>query len=183
MAMALRKRYTGKDFDSFPDDGNRHEILAGEWVTTPAPGWDHQQLLANLSRLLGDWIEAKGLGHLAFAPLAVHLSRSTVVQPDLIFISAARASRIRPDGVHGAPDLVVEVLSPSTAHLDRTRKRDLYAASGVCEYWIVDLEDRSMLVEENVPAPRLRVLNESGTLESRLFPGLRIRLKALFRPL
>jgi Uma2 family endonuclease len=139
MATALRKRYTEKDFDSFPDDGNRHEILAGEWVMTPAP--------------------------------------------DLIFISAARASRIRPDGVHGAPDLVVEVLSPSTAHLDRTRKRDLYAASGVCGYWIVDLEDRAMLVEENVPAPRLRVLNESGTLESRLFPGLRIRLKALFRPL
>ncbi len=127
-------------------DDERYELLNGELLMVPAPNIAHQKAQAELGIRLGAWVKERGLGSVYFAPTDVVLSDSDVVQPDLLFISNERGHVVTRDNVQGAPDLVVEVLSPSTSAVDWTTKRDLYARYGVREYWIVDPDDRTVAV-------------------------------------
>ena len=131
-------KLTYDDYRSAPED-RRHELLDGDLVVAPAPSLRHQRVLRALARLLDRFAEETGLGEVLFAPCDVVLSDTDVVQPDLLFISRGREHLVRNgDNVQGAPDLVVEILSPATAGRDRGYKRVLYARHGVAEYWIVD---------------------------------------------
>jgi len=123
-----------------PDDRNRYETIAGELFVTPAPSLRHQAVLARLHLVIGAYVERHRLGHVWFAPLDVVYGPMTLVEPDLLFVAAARRDVLTEQEVTAAPDLVVEVLSPSTARTDRGRKRALYQETGVREYWIVDAE-------------------------------------------
>ena len=125
-------------------DDERYELLNGELLMVPAPNMAHQKAQAELGIRLGAWVKERGLGSVFFSPTDVVLSDSDVVQPDLLFISNERGHVVTRDNVQGAPDLVVEVLSPSTSAVDWTTKRDLYARYGVREYWIVDPDDRTV---------------------------------------
>lgn len=138
-------KFTYEDYVNAPED-KRYELLDGELLMTPAPAEIHQRISILLGWRLLQFVTENGLGRVYQAPFDVVLSDMDVVQPDLLFISNARAHIVTAANVQGAPDLVVEILSPSTAERDRTLKRRLYARHGVSEYWIVDTEAGSVEV-------------------------------------
>lgn len=137
-------RYTYQDLLSMPETHTRHEILDGELFVTPTPRLDHQRVARNLAVLMQPLIEAHGLGEVV-GPMTVRIHDEMVFEPDLIFIRADRMEIADPEGhVHGAPDLVIEILSPSTRSYDRGLKRKKYLESGVPEVWLVDVGARSV---------------------------------------
>src|SRR3972149_4558938 len=142
--MPTRVLLTYSDYAALPDDGRRCELHRGELSVTPAPGTRHQEAIVHLIGLLHEHVRSRGLGNVFVAPTDCILSNVTVVQPDVFYIAADRLTISSERGIEGAPTLVVEVLSPSTARLDRGRKTQLYAEHGVPYYWIVDPESRSI---------------------------------------
>jgi Uma2 family endonuclease len=139
---------TYQDYVALPDDGRRYQILDGELCVTPAPGSRHQEISGNLFAAIHAYVKAHGLGKVFPAPIDVILSDApgdtSIVQPDVVFVAADRVERVSARGIEGAPILVAEVLSPTTAAVDRRHKRDLYARHGVTYYWIVDGEARTI---------------------------------------
>lgn len=120
---------------------DRYELIDGDLYMVPAPTVTHQVVKKNLAFLLEQHVRATGCGRILDAPLDIVLGEGeerSVVQPDVLFISNARASIVTDPEIVGAPDLVIEVLSPSSKKRDRSLKMSLYARSGVREYWIVD---------------------------------------------
>lgn len=136
--VANRVILTYEDYLELPNDRNRYEILEGELEVNPAPNVAHQRAVVNLSYLLVAYTRTRHLGEVLVAPTDVILSDITIVQPDLLFVSSARASIVLPQHVRGAPDLVVEVISPTSEKTDRELKRQIYARYGVRCYWLVD---------------------------------------------
>jgi Uma2 family endonuclease len=176
---------TYEDYLGFPDDGRRHEILEGEHVMTPAPTPTHQAVVVNLTRLLANFLAERGGGRMWTAPIDVIFSPTDVLQPDLCLVQASRLGIVTGRAIEGAPDLVVEVLSPATRQRDEVGKRHLYAKFGVSEYWLIDPQARSV---------RRMVWSDAGyrsedeatyRLEERLLtpllPGLVLDLGELFR--
>ena len=140
--MTAKAALTYADYTALPDDGKRYEILDGELFVTPAPSGWHQVALANLVSVLDGYVRPRGMGKVLFAPLDVLFADTSIAQPDLVYLDATRTSLISRRGVEGAPTLLVEVLSPSTARTDRNVKFALYARYGVDFYWIIDPETR-----------------------------------------
>ncbi len=139
-------KFTYEDYQHTPED-QRFELLDGELTMVPAPNLRHQRIGTRLGALLHAFVQERDLGEVFHAPCDVVLSNTDVVQPDLLFVSEERAHLLLGgDNVLGAPDLVVEILSPSTAGRDRTLKRALYARHGVKEYWLVDPDARTVTV-------------------------------------
>ncbi|MGE4083155.1 MAG: Uma2 family endonuclease [Vicinamibacterales bacterium] len=178
-------RFTYDDYLQFPADGQRHELIGGEHVVTPSPGTRHQRLSMRLSVRLGRFVEEQRLGQLFAAPFDVVFSAFDVVEPDLLFVSAARRDDVlTAANVQGAPDLVVEIGSSSTRKRDETIKRRLYERFGVSEYWVIDPELDEIKVYRLSEGRFARVaelaLERDEVLESPLFPGLRLPLREIF---
>jgi len=131
---------TYDDYVQFPDDGKRHEIIEGDHYMTPAPRRKHQRVSVNLATEMSSFAKRHKLGLVFTAPFDVVLSDENVVQPDLLFVSAARAAIVTEDNIQGVPDIIVEILSESTRRKDEVTKRKLYERFGVQEYWVVDPE-------------------------------------------
>jgi Uma2 family endonuclease len=166
-----------EDYVRLPADGKRYELLEGEVYMAPAPSPRHQDVSRNLGRILDGYVRAHRLGKVYYAPIDVVLSRSTVVQPDLIFISGDRLDIVGRHNVAGAPDLVVEILSPATAEYDRTVKPQVYARYGVPHLWLLDPDDQVLEAYELVGgAYVLKERLSQGIFRPSLFPGLEIRL-------
>jgi Uma2 family endonuclease len=142
--MATRVILTYKDYEALPADGRRYELHEGELSVTPAPSPKHQEVSLNLVVVLHHWVKTQGLGKILQAPIDCILSDTTILQPDIVYLETARMPAISARGIEGAPTLVVEILSPSTARIDRSVKFQLYARHGVTYYWIVDPETRSV---------------------------------------
>src|SRR3970282_411163 len=117
--MPTRALLTYSDYAALPDDGRRYELHQGALSVTPALGTRHQEAIVNLIGLLHEHVRSRGLGKVFVAPTDCILSNVTVVQPDVFYIATDRLAIISERGIEGAPTLVVEVLSPSPAHLDR----------------------------------------------------------------
>lgn len=128
--------YRLRDYDQLPDDP-RYELVFGRLYVTPSPFPRHQVVSHVLGELLSRNADISG-GLVFEAPLDVVLAEHSVAQPDLVYVSAPRLEIVKEQRIQGAPDLVVEILSSSTARFDRNKKLDLYAFSGVKEYWLVD---------------------------------------------
>ena len=137
-----KTRLTYEDYLQFPEERRRHEIIDGDHYLSAAPFVSHQRVSRNLMLHLHRHFHRTGLGEVLHAPVAVVFSQSDVVEPNLVVVLNEHASRIRREAIEGVPDLVVEIVSPSTAYRDRGLKLDLYQKSGVPEYWIVDPERR-----------------------------------------
>jgi Uma2 family endonuclease len=139
---------TYRDYAALPDDGKRYEIHDGELWEMAAPTTLHQILLGNLFVLLNAHVTGRRLGLVMLSPLDVILSdlptETTVLQPDVVYIDNGRLEALHMRGVEGPPTLVVEIFSPSTAVVDRTRKRGLYARYGVPNLWFVDPDTREI---------------------------------------
>jgi Uma2 family endonuclease len=136
--MAMRVVLTYADFAAVPADGKRYELHEGEISVTAAPRPRHQLVIGNLYLILVQHVRRLGLGEVFLSPIDVILSHITVLEPDLVYVEAARMGQVSERGIEGAPTLVVEVLSPGTASADRGIKLQLYARHGVPHYWIVD---------------------------------------------
>ncbi len=139
--VAGRTLLTVSDYLRFPDDGRRHELIDGEHHVTPSPATRHQVISGRLFVQLHDQLATPGHGEVFHAPTDVVLSDTDVVQPDLFVVLAANRRIITPENVQGAPDLVIEIASPSTAEYDAGPKRRLYEKYRVEEYWIVRTGD------------------------------------------
>ena len=174
------------DFVLFPDDGKRHELIDGEHYVTPSPNLKHQKVSGNLHLLIGVWLEDHPIGQIFYAPFDVVFSRYDVVEPDLLYVSNARSAEVlTPANVKGAPDLVIEIGSPSTRKRDETIKRHLYERSGVSEYWVVDPEVDLVRVYRRDAEGFGRVLELSADagdiLTTPLLPGLALPLARVFK--
>lgn len=141
--LDLKRTYA--DYCLTPDD-ERYELLDGELVMSPSPNRAHQRIDAKLGWRLAQFVEERDLGEVFSAPFDVVLSDTNVVQPDLLFVSKEQAYIVTEDNIRGAPDLVVEIISPSTIERDRSLKRALYARYGVREDWLVDPDTRTVTV-------------------------------------
>jgi len=137
------KKLRYEDYVEFPDDGQRHEIIDGVHYVTPSPNTYHQVVSRRLQFLLYQAIELTGLGQVFDAPCDVELDEHDIVVPDL-FVVLAENRIITPKKIKGSPDLIVEILSPSTRSRDLDEKRASYEANGVREYWIVDPDEHEM---------------------------------------
>jgi Uma2 family endonuclease len=142
--MAARIAFTYGDYAALPDDGKRYEIYEGELCEMAAPTTLHQIVLLNLGAMVLDHVRSRQLGRVLASPIDVLLSdapgETTVLQPDLVFLDRERLALIRDRAIEGSPALAIEILSPSTASIDRGRKRALYARYGVPYYWLVDVD-------------------------------------------
>ena len=174
-------KFTYEDYLSAPED-ERYELLDGALVMTPAPGEPHQRVSMWLGWKLIQFVAENRLGEVYHAPFDVVLSDFDVVQPDLIFVSHARAHIITPANLQGAPDLVVEILSPSTAERDKTFKYALYAEHGVGEYWMVDTDAKTITVlllgERGFAVAG--IYGEGQTLESPTLGGFALAIDDIF---
>ena len=173
-------RLTYQDYVELPDD-KRYEIIDGELYEMTAPTVRHQVLLGNLFIIFKPHVRSRRLGSVYMAPIDVIFAEDAIVQPDLVFVSEARRHIMQDHAIVGAPDLVIEILSPSTVAHDRNRKADLYARYGVAEYWMVDTET------ETIEVRRLRdgeygdaEIYDSGFVCSPLIPGLEVGLDDVF---
>ncbi len=160
-------KLTYEDYCNTPDD-ERYELLDGDLFMTPAPRVSHQKAVIKLGARLYYFVEERELGVVLSSPCDVVLSDTDVVQPDLLFVSNERAHIMTEENFQGAPDLVVEVLSPSTADRDLTVKRALYAKHGVKEYWIVDTDARTVtvLLRDSAGLIEIGVCGAGQTLDS-----------------
>jgi Uma2 family endonuclease len=174
--------WTYDDYAALPDDGHRYEIVNGVLVMTPPPTPGHQSISIRISYYLFAHVELAGLGRVFAAPIGVELAPENMFEPDVVVILNAHVDIIAEKRIVGVPDLVVEVASPSTAAFDRLTKHDIYARSGVEEYWIVKLTSRTVevLVLENGKYRSLGVFNGQATLPSRVIPGLPVRVEQFF---
>lgn len=174
-------RLTYADWLRFPDDGLRYEILGGELFVTPAPSIRHQRISRDLEFHLLEHLRRTGRGEVLYAPVGVRLSDEEVLEPDLLVVLTEHRDRIGEQTIEGAPDLIVEILSPGSAARDLGRKRELYARAGVPEYWIVDPAASAVevLVLEPSGYARFGLFGRSDTLRSPLLPGLAIPLDAV----
>lgn len=182
MAMTAHTlEWTADMARALPDDGNRYEVLDGALFVTPAPSWRHQQVLRQLFRALGDYVEAHRIGWALWAPADVEFSAHRLVQPDLFVVPWADREPASWRDVHRLL-LAIEVLSPSTARADRHVKRRLYQDEGVAEYWIVDPDAR--LIERWRPTDaRPEMLDERLVWAPRDdVPPLTIHFEAVFGP-
>ena len=138
-----RIKFTYEDYKHTPED-KRYELLDGELIMVLAPRTAHQRTSRDILIPINTFVAENDLGEVFIAPCDVVLSETDVVQPDLLFVSKERSHIINEDNIRGAPDLVIEILSPSTAQRDRTLKRTLYALHGVPEYWQADTDARRL---------------------------------------
>lgn len=181
--MTLPRRMTYEEYRNLPGD-DRYELVEGELLLTPAPSNRHQAVLGNIYFGLRLFLAERRLPAPRVAPLDVILADHTVLQPDLLYVSRERSAIVDPDGgTHGAPDLVVEILSPSTASRDLVVKRQLYGQYGVREYWIVDPKERSIevLTQQGEGLETWQRFEETESLTSPLFPAFRLDLAAVFQ--
>lgn len=180
-----RRKLSYKDYVLLPDDGRRHEILDGEHYVTAAPYPRHQAVLGELHFWIHSFLRETRLGRVFMAPVDVLLSEHDIVQPDLLYLSNERTTRLTTKNVQGAPDLVIEILSDFTRRIGEGLKLERYERLGVQEYWTVD-PARNVARVYRRTGERLRKeaeLTAAGgdCLTSPLLPGLEIPLREAFQ--
>ena len=163
-------------------EGTACQLIAGELVMSPAPIPWHQYIVVHLSMQLFQFVETASLGQVFVSPIDVKLNERSIFQPDILFISKEKSALIGERMIEGPPDLVAEVLSPSSAYHDLRTKFRVYEQAGVQEYWIVDPERKSVEIFTNSGNKfQLRQDAEGeGTVQSILLPGLSVHLADIF---
>lgn len=181
VAKEPKTKLTYEDYAKTPDD-ERWELIDGELIMAPAPNMEHQSIQAELAWHFKAFTRERGLGRVFNAPTDVMLSEHNTVQPDLVFVSRERERIITYANIQGAPDLVVEILSPSTARRDWRDKFDLYQGHGVRECWLVDPVSRTVWVFLLADGIFVEVdrYGENDTLTSPMLEGLEINLAEVF---
>lgn len=173
------RRMTASEYFEMPEGPPYFQLVHGELFMSPSPVIRHQKVLGTIYRLVGNFLEVNPIGEVIIAPSDVQLGKGDVYQPDLYYVSKERLGILDKQGAKGAPDLVVEILSPSTARLDREMKRRVYEQSGVREIWFVNLwhdqiEVYQLSTGTGTGAPSIHILKMEDDLTTTLLPGLKI---------
>ena len=174
---------TVQDYLQTPDGPPWYELVEGRLLLEPSPTSDHQSIIRELVVALCFHLRRFPIGTLFFAPLDVYLDDSNVFQPDIAVILHSHREIITPRGIRGAPDLVVEVLSPSNHRTDRGPKRLVYARAGVRELWIVDPAARTIerFLLDRDPAEPAEIWRPGDTVTTALFPGFSVPTDEIFQ--
>jgi Uma2 family endonuclease len=173
---------TANDYRAMPEGPPYFQLVEGKLYMSPSPNFFHQSVAGNIYFLLRGYLKRHPRGKVAIAPSDVQLDFVNVHQPDVYFVSNERLDIIQEQGPVGAPDLVIEVLSRSTARLDKGPKLRVYARSGVRELWLVDKDKKQVAVyrfEKNIEAP-VAILSGKQKLATPLLPGLSLPLTKVF---
>ncbi|CBN55348.1 MULTISPECIES: Uma2 family endonuclease [Kamptonema] len=185
MSTTEKVRWTSADLEFLPDNGNRYEIVEGELVVTRVPHWKHQRASNNVCVELTNWSRQTGLGEAVQAPGIIFTDGDNVI-PDVVWVSNERLPEILDESGHlrGAPELVVEVMSPGEENEKRERqsKLKLYSVQGVREYWIFDRIQQKVEVyrRENGVLKLAMTLFKEDNLTSPLLPGFSVSVAVLF---
>ncbi len=181
VVSAREKIYTHEDYQSLPE-GAPYQLIGGELILTPAPSIYHQIISGRLEFQVRAFVSRQNLGLVLYAPVDVCLGETETYQPDILFISKERMGIVESARINGAPDLVVEILSPATAYYDLRKKFKIYERYGVKEYWIVDPEDKSVqvFILKDGKFTLDQEMGKTGTVSSRLLSGFTVRLVSIF---
>jgi len=142
------EKKTIADYEALPE-GSPYQLIEGELIISPAPGFEHFRSSKRVFLKLYRLIEDAGKGEVIYAPVDLYLDEENAYQPDIMVVLKGSKARITRKGVYGPPDVVVEILSPSTAYYDLRVKKKVYERAGVREYWIVDPMERSLEIYTN----------------------------------
>jgi Uma2 family endonuclease len=183
MALTKDLLVTAEDYRVMPETGPRYQLIEGQLHISPAPNRYHQDISRNIEMIIVNFLQVHPLGKVYDAPFDVYLSEHDVFQPDIIFVANERRSILTEAGAKGAPNLVIEILSPGTARLDKIPKRQIYAATGVQELWLVEPETKSIEVyrlgtDSQKPAA---VYQEQDSFQSICLPGLTFAGAEIFK--
>ena len=182
MLLTKSKQATVEDYERLPE-GAPYQLICGELIMSPSPNLFHQEIIANIDRTLGVFIHKNKPGKLIMAPMDLRLSDQDVYQPDLTFIRTENVAQLNPRGrLTVIPDLVIEILSPSTAYYDFTRKKAMYCECGIEEYWIVDpeVETIEIMVKDGMYYRTESLLRKPAMLHSAMFPGFSMKMEEVF---
>ncbi len=185
MQIEAKTGLTYEDYAQLPE-GAPYQLIDGALVMSPAPTPYHQRISIRLGAALLRFVEEHELGEVLASPIDVYLAEDQTFQPDVLYLSRERLGRIGEKRIEGAPDLVVEILSPSTAYYDLRAKKRVYAAAGVREYWIVDPMEKSVEVYENIYEnsggrfDQIARTEGAGTIASKLLGGFAVDLAEVF---
>lgn len=183
MKATLSEPLTAEDYRQLPPGGPQYQLIEGELYMAPAPNRYHQEIVGNLFEILRNHIRKHRIGRVYVAPFDVYLDDINVLQPDLCFVSKANSRILTDDGAHGAPDLAIEIISPTNAQLDKKPKRKVYARAGVRELWLIDpilLQIHIYDLARNPDKP-VKIIEDDESFESNLLPGLTILAAEVFR--
>ncbi|MFW5760471.1 MAG: Uma2 family endonuclease [Cyclobacteriaceae bacterium] len=180
LSVDTSKTWTAEEYLQLEENPNQ-QLLNGHLIMSPSPSLQHQKIIKILHRYLDQYALNQG-DETYFAPLDVHLDKTNVPQPDLVYIKKENLNKLSQRGIEGAPDLIVEIISPSNSYLDRYEKKDLYRQFEVKEYWIVDpgnatLEIYQLVREEYKLA---QYLVGKGKITSPLLPEFSLNLGSIF---
>ena len=180
----IAKRWTYEEYCRLTPESHdeRYEIDDGDLVPMPSPTISHQDCVLNLATIMRAYAHEHDAGRVFVSPLDVIFEEYNTAQPDVIFVSKARAGIVQDRGIFGAPDLVVEVISPSSTRRDRQDKSNKYLRFQVQEYWLVNPAERSVEVR-TWRADHWAVhslARDTGTAESLILPGFTVDLAQVF---
>lgn len=181
MSRALKEKQTYEDYLKTPM-GGKYQLIDGEIIEMTSPTPNHQRTCKKLAALLDNFLSKHPIGEVFIAPLDIYLGENETYQPDVFFISKERESIIGEKKIEGAPDLVIEVLSESTAYYDLKKKKAVYEKSGVSEYWIVDPEEKNIEIYENsnIGFQRVTLLDSGLTYTSKKLTGFILKTEEIF---
>jgi Uma2 family endonuclease len=184
MIASQTRPFTAEDYRQLAPDDWRYQLIEGELVNiAPAPNLFHQTVVSNMIEIIASYLADDPIIRMYVAPTDVYLTDTNVFQPDVLFVRGARKSILKEDGVHGAPDLVVEILSPYTARYDINAKREVYARCGVEELWLIYPKakriDVYLLQHDSEKPTRSHQLGDKFT--SFFFAGLEFSVDEIFR--
>ncbi len=180
--FAVKEKHTIKDYKLLPE-GAPYQLIEGELIMTPSPTTFHQIISANLFKKASKFVDERKGGIVLYSPIDIYLDDENVFQPDIVFISKQRRDIIKDDGIHGVPDMVIEILSPSTAYYDIKKKYKIYEKFGVKEYWIVDPEMKGVELFTLTEQGKFLLsssLSEQGTVKSGILNGFEMTLEEIF---
>jgi Uma2 family endonuclease len=173
---------TVENYRLLPETGPRYQLIQGDLYMAPAPNRFHQEISRNLQFELHSYLKGNPIGKLFDAPFDVYLDDINVFQPDIIIVLNERLGILTEDGAEGAPELVIEILSPKTRRLDLVNKKQEYARAGVKELWIIDPEPRTITIHRfaSEGLEEIRQIDEAGDLATDLLPGFHLAAAAIF---
>ncbi|MBI4647834.1 MAG: Uma2 family endonuclease [Bacteroidia bacterium] len=173
---ASQKQYSVTDYMSL-GEGDPHQLINGELVVCePAPAYGHQIGVVDIVTQIRNYLKQNPVGEICCAPVDVYFDKNNVLQPDVVYISTKRKVIIKSDGIHGAPDIIIEIISPSSKIYDKEIKKEIYERFGVKEYWLVDYDDEKIIGYENVNGKFIEIFIGYGKFFSKLL-NLEIKLK------
>jgi Uma2 family endonuclease len=178
----LTRPLTYDDLAALPDDGKRYELINGELFELTGPTTKHQWSSSRLYTRLDGFVQQRQLGLVFYAPIDVYFTPYNTVQPDIVYVSRERSGIIRAQKIEGAPDLLMEVLSASNRGHDVVTKAAVYASFDVLEYWLVDPERETILVQSLRDGVFVPVESGDGIARSLLLPGFEVDPVDVFTP-